>query len=306
MNRNRPLLLVVLLASASLACTLSAPMPGPEVKVGPTIQREIAVDRVGGPGDTAHVALGMGVGELILRPGQGDALIDGVVTYNIAEFEPQVVIDGTQVAVTQSVPKLESIPDIRWGDFRPKFWFEIPKHEDEDGVNRWDLALGGQPIDLAINAGAYQADLELGGIALTGLHVDDGAASVRLAFSEPNPAAMETLSYITGASEVHMLNLGNANMARMRLEGGAGSFDLDFGGELRQDAEIQIDSGLSSVRIAVPAGVPARATVQGDLSEVEVEGEWTGSGSLFEHPGQGPALTFIINSSLGSVRLETK
>ena len=126
MNRNRSLLLVVLLASASLACTLSAPMPGSEVKVGPTIQREIAVDRVGGPGDTAHVELGMGAGELILRPGQGDALIDGVVTYNIADFEPQVVIDGTQVAVTQSAPKLESMPDIRWGDFRPRFWFEIP------------------------------------------------------------------------------------------------------------------------------------------------------------------------------------
>jgi hypothetical protein len=299
------LLIVVLLASASLACTLSAPMPGSEVEVGPTIQREIAVDRVGGPGDTAHVELGMGIGELILRHGQGDALIDGVAVYNFADLEPQVVIDGTQVSVTQSA-------DIRWGDFRstfdfwPRLWFNNPKPEHEGLVNRWDLALGGQPIDLAINAGAYQADLELGGIALTGLRVSDGAASVRLAFSQPNPAEMETLGYVTGASEVHMLNLGNANMARMRLQSGAGSVDLDFGGELRQDAEIQIDSGLGRVRIVVPAGVPARAAVQGDLSEVEVEGDWTGSGSSFQHPGEGPALTFIINSSLGSVRFETR
>lgn len=289
MNRNRMAGVVVLLASAGLACTLSVPFPVSDIKVGPVERSSITVEPVGAPGETARLELSMGAGELTLRPGQSDALLSGTATFNIADFEPEVEVNGSRVVVKQGDLQLEGIPDLR-GD---------------DVINRWDFELGGQPIDLQLNAGAYKADLELGGIRLTGLRISDGAASVRLAFSEPNPVSMETLRYVTGASEVRMQGLANANFAQMRFEGGAGSFELDFGGELRQDAEVRIDSGLSRLRIVVPAGVPARAEVQGELSEVVADGGWSGSGSSYVQSGEGPALTFIINSSLGSVRLET-
>ena len=289
MNRNRIVLVLAIMTAASLACTLSVPFPVSDIKVGPTEQSELTLEPVGAPGDSARLELGIGAGELILRPGQGGTLLAGTVTYNLADLEPEVAIDGTRVTVNQGDLQLDGIPDLRRGEV----------------VNRWDLELGGQPIDLQVTAGAYQADLELGGISLTGLQISDGAASVRLAFSAPNPASMDTLRYVTGASDVRMQGLANANFSQMRFEGGAGSFDLDFGGDLRQDAEIRIEAGLSSVRIVVPAGVPARAEVKGELSEVVADSGWSGSGSSYVHPGEGPALTFIINSSLGSIRLET-
>ena len=289
MRKVRPLLIVGLVAGASLACTLSIPMPPSEIKVGPTEERSIVVDPVGAPGETARLELGMGAGELVLRPGDEGALLAGTATFNIADFEPQVQIDGTRVVVDQGDLQLEGLPDLR----------------GEDMINRWEFALGGQPIDLQINAGAYKADIELGGVSLTGLQISDGAASVRLGFSKPNPTSIGTLRYVTGASDVRLEGLANANFTQMSFEGGAGSFVLDFGGALRQDAEVQIDSGLSSLRIVVPRGVPARAEVQGDLSEVKTSGEWSGSGNSYVHPGEGPALTFIIHSSLGSVQLES-
>lgn len=290
MNRSWVLLVALVLAATSLACTLSVPLPLSDIKVGPTEVSEIRVASVGEPGDTARLELDMGAGELSLRPAPGDLLLTGTVTFNIEDFEPEVEIAGTRVTVNQGDLQLEGIPDLR-GD---------------QVINRWDLELGGQPVDLRINAGAYQADLELGGISLTGLHISDGAASVRLAFSQPNPASMDTFRYVTGASDVHMQELANANFKQMRFEGGAGNFDLDFGGALRQDTEVRIDSGLSSLRIVVPAGMPARVDVQGELSEVTADSGWAGAGSSYVHPGDGPALTFIISSSLGSVRLETR
>jgi len=289
MNRKQIALVVIVLAAASLACTWGGPFPVSDVKVGPPQESALTLEPVGAPGETARLELSMGAGELMLRPGQGDALLSGTVTYNIADFEPEVAIDGTRVTVNQGDLQVEGIPNLR-GD---------------EVINRWDLELGGQPIDLQVNAGAYQADLELGGISLTGLQISDGAASVRLAFSNPNPVSMDTFRYVTGASDVRMQGLANANFTQMQFEGGAGSFDLEFGGDLRQDAEVRIEAGLSSVRIVVPAGVPARAQVQGQVSEVAADGGWSGSGSSYVHPGEGPALTFFIDSSLGSISLET-
>ncbi|MCJ7511704.1 MAG: toast rack family protein [Anaerolineales bacterium] len=289
MKRHILPLVLLSLAVASLACSLTVPIPPSDIKVGPTETRDLRIEPVGAPGDTAQVELGMGAGELVLRPGAGDALISGTATFNISDFEPQVEIDGTRVAVNQGDLQLVGIPDLR----------------GEEIINRWDLRLGKQPIALRVNAGAYKADLDLGGISLVGLNVSDGAASVQLTFSTPNPVSMDTLRYTTGASNVRLDGLGNANFSDMRFEAGAGNYILDFGGELRQDAEVRIDTGLSSLRIIVPKGVPARAEVRGELSEVKAEGEWTGSGTAFAHPGEGSMLTIIINSSLGSVRLET-
>jgi hypothetical protein len=116
---------------------------------------------------------------------------------------------------------------------------------------------------------------------------------------------MDTFRYLTGASDVRMVGLANANFAKMEFEGGAGSYDLDFSGDLQQDAEVRVNSGLSSLRIAVPAGVPARVEVQGELSEVVAGDGWSGTGPVYTHAGEGPALTIIVNSNLGSVELET-
>ena len=49
---------------------------------------------------------------------------------------------------------------------------------------------------------------------------------------------MESLTYDTGASSVTITGLADANFKKMEFKGGAGSFTLDFSGQLRTDGSV--------------------------------------------------------------------
>ena len=68
-------------------------------------------------------------------------------------------------------------------------------------------------MDLTIESGAYDGTFEFGGLSLNNLTIKDGAANVELAFSEPNLVEMSTFRYETGASDVKMSGLANANFS---------------------------------------------------------------------------------------------
>jgi hypothetical protein len=92
-----------------------------------------------------------------------------------------------------------------------------------DSVNEWDLKLGLKPMDLTINGGAYEANFELGGLALTRLRISEGASSTEVHFSQPNPEVMEKFSINTGASQVKLIGLANANPKEIAFSSGAGA-----------------------------------------------------------------------------------
>ena len=167
----------------------------------------------------------------------------------------------------------------------------------------WDFKLGSSPMDLSINAGAYQGDFELGGLSLTGLTVKDGAASVDLSFSKPNPVAMTVLRYETGASQVELKGLSNANFSTMLMSSGAGDYTLDFSGDLRRDATITITTGLSNIELVVPRGIAATLTADTELTNVNVGSSWTKDGNRYSQTGTGPMLTFIIKGGAGNLTL---
>src|SRR3546814_7166011 len=52
---------------------------------------------------------------------------------------------------------------------------------------------------------------ELGGLSLKSLEVKDGASNVDLSFSKSNLVEMSILQYTTGASDVKLTGLANAN-----------------------------------------------------------------------------------------------
>ena len=116
---------------------------------------------------------------------------------------------------------------------------------------------------------------EFGGLSLNNLTIKDGAANVELAFSEPNLVEMSTFSYETGASDVKMSGLANANFSIMDFSSGAGDYTLDFSGELQRDASIKISSGLSNIIVIVPEGVDAVVTVDSGASNVSAGSGWS-------------------------------
>jgi hypothetical protein len=92
----------------------------------------------------------------------------------------------------------------------------------------------------------------------------------------------------------------------MSFEGGAGNYTFDFSGDLQQDANVTIDTGLSDLEILVPTGVSAVVDVDSGLSQVDTVGTWSKEGSSYVSDGSGRKLTIVIKMGTGSLRLVNK
>jgi hypothetical protein len=232
--------------------------------------------------EKVNLALHFGAGELTLSPG-GDGLVSGTATYNLTDFKPTVTTNAGDVLIDQGNYTLNGIPD--WENIR----------------NEWKLKLGDTPMDLTIEAGAYKAEYEFGGLSLTNLTVKDGAAEVKLTFSEPNNAEMKVLRYETGASNVTLKGLANANFALLEFDSGAGNYTLEFTGSLKRDASVNIQTGLSNLTLVIPAGIPVQITVEGGLANTNMPGNWSQNGKIYTQDGEGPALTIIVEIGAGNL-----
>lgn len=270
---------ILVLALASMACGFSFDLPE-QVKAGPEVKEEISV--ADPKEDETRLLLSFGAGNLNLSTGAKN-LVDGTVVYNVEDLKPEIIEDGAQI-------------EIKQGNFQglPPF----------DGMkNEWDLQLGSSPMELEISAGAYEGDFELGGLALTNLTINDGAADVSLSFSELNLAEMSEFNYSTGASDVRMEGLANANFERFIFNGGAGNYTLDFSGDLQRDATVSVDCGLSDLTLIIPQGVNVVITIDSALADINLGDGWSQKGSVYSQQGDGPTLTIIVNMGGGEITI---
>lgn len=275
-------LILLVLALATLACGPNFNINVPRLQTGPT--ETTTVDEANPKTDkTVEVELNLGAGNLKLTGG-ADGLATGTIDTNIAEWKP-------------TIERTDSRLTIRQGENNGLGGFP-----DNDVVNKWDLQLGNEvPMELTINAGAYDGQMELGGMSLERLTVRDGASSVNLSFDEPNQVEMDMLRYNTGASTVTLTGLANANFDDMSFDGGAGTYTLDFSGELQRDATVNVKAGVCTLTIIIPEGTAARINLDGGLTTVKTEGTWSASNDTYETSGTGPQLT--INIDLGAATL---
>ena len=277
-------LVIGVLAAAALACSLDLNIP--RLKTGPT--ETVTINESLPPeGTVMDVAVKMGAGKLNLSGG-ATGLAEGTINYNVAEWKP--TITSTTEALT-----------IEQGSSKDNIG--IPKGEV---VNDWNLKLGDTPINLTLNAGAYEGTVDLSGLRLRNLNIADGASKAEVSFDSVNPEEMEELIYETGASQVTLTGLANANFADMTFKGGAGSYTLDFSGELQRDATVSITSGVSSMRIVVPSSTAAKITVSGGIKNVSQEGTWTVTDDTYSTGGTGPTLTINAEVGVGSLTLVSK
>ncbi|MBM3145854.1 MAG: hypothetical protein FJ010_12990 [Chloroflexi bacterium] len=281
------LTVIATLALAALACGVDLNLPiTTDIKTGPTTIEEIRIPELGSAEEPTELTLAFGAGELFLSPGAENALLEGAATYNVADLKPETRIEGSRVEISNGNLEIRGIPNFQ-----------------EKVENIWQFELGKSPIVLTIKAGAYVGEYELGGLNLTRLHISDGAADVELNFAEPNQAVMQSLRYETGASNIVMTNLANANFETMIFQSGAGNYELDFSGELQDDVEVFIETGLSNITITVPDGTNVEITTEGGLSNVTTRGEWQISGSTYSRTGAGPMLTINVEMGAGNLNL---
>jgi hypothetical protein len=274
------LILVTILLLTSMACTFSVDIP--RVETGNTQSVNIS-ENAPDNNATGFLSIIMGGGRLAIK-GQGDQWVSGKVDYNVSFWQPEVNRSGPNLKITQDTKENIGLPNNKI-------------------VNDWDLAIGNVSTDLEIKAGAYKGNLDFSGIPLTNLQITDGASQAEITFDQLNPEVMKSLIYKTGASQISLYGLANANFNEMQFDGGAGAYTLDFSGELQHDTDVSVNFGLGDVKIIIPKGVPAQVIVDGGLNNVDLTGTWSIDGSVYEVNGTGPKLYFRVKMGLGNLQL---
>jgi len=268
-----------------MACGFRIDLPerqkaGPEVKESITVadpKPAVSGDEVS---DETRLTLSFGAGKLNVSPGAQN-LVDGTVVYNVKELKPEIQKDGNSI-------------EIKQGDFH-----SLPPFDDLK--NEWDLKVTDTPLDLTVQAGAYEGHLELGGLSLRSLTVKDGASHVEISFLEPNQTEMALLRYETGASDVKLTGLANANFSTLKFSGGAGNYTLDFSGELQRDATVTVDSGLGNLSLIIPEHLKATVTVESAAVNISSGSGWTQNGQKYTQKGSGSSLTILVKMAAGNL-----
>jgi hypothetical protein len=276
-----PFLLV--LALMATACGFPVSIPITTITTGPMVTDQITIPAPD-TSKTVDLSLAFGAGTLKVHAG-ASTLVSGTARYNVADFKPVVSSNGSTVRIEQGNWHLTGIPDL------------------SNIKNEWDLSLGNQPLNLSIDAGAYQATYQFGGLALANLTVKDGASDVKMNFASPNLTEMSLLNYETGASNVSITGLGNANFASLIFHSGAGNFTLDFTGGLKRNGSVTIETGVSNTTLVIPSGIPVQLSVNGGLSNVSFGSNWSKSGNLYTQTGTGPQLTMVVHLGAGNLTL---
>lgn len=276
---KRPILILLsILVLSSLACGFTVNLPTAKV----VDKQTMIVNEPYSDAKPTELSIHMGGGELTVQSGASQ-LVEGTIEYNIEKWKPEITRVSREVTIKQTVTNT-----IPFGD---------------DVVNTWDLRLGKEPIDLTIEAGAYEGDVDLTGVPITRLKITDGAGESNLLFSAPNPVRMDSLTYETGASNITLEGLGYSDADVVNFKGGAGNFVLDFSGPLTREMKAFVDGGLGNITIKIPKGMNSRILLSTSLNTISTKGTWTVDNNEYRTNGEGPLLRIEVSVGVGNLNL---
>jgi len=277
-----------LLMLPAMACTITLP----SVKVQAGELREESVQVPLNDAAAANVDINFGAGELRLRPGVEEGLLEADFTYNVDKLKP--VVEENRRGDRLDV-------NLRLDTDGLSFNF------GEDTRNEWDIHLSDQvPMSLDLDLGAAKGRLNLGGVRLTDARIKAGAAEVEIEWDALNPELLDLLNVDAGAASLRMRKLGNAHFDQMNFNGGAGNFDLDFSGDWQESARASIKAGLSNLTLTVPSDVGVKIDT-GDkvLANVNATG-FRRQGTAWVNDAYGESeleLIITIDIGLGNLTL---
>ena len=249
--------------------------------------RNVSMSRQLTEHDHVRVHVEYGAGELNIGSTDEGLLYRMDLRYDEDSFEP--VADATGDRIHLGVESIRRNINVRGGD---------------TGEMTLELARG-VPMDLRLDFGAVRAEMDLAGLALTGLELRTGASESVVDISEPNPAAMKEASFEVGAAEFTALNLGNLNAEHIDIDAGVGSLTLDFGGRWARDAEVSIDMGLGALELRVPEGLGVQLRKDSFLTALDSEG-LVKRGDVYESLDWDDAprrITIDLDAAFGSVEV---
>ena len=236
-----------------------------------------------------RLTLAMSACRLHVTPGETDFWVSGTYRDPTGQLPAVVDLNGPNARISQK--------------YTASGVFSLVQ-----GVPSFHLTLGkARPYLLTLEGGASENELDLGGLPLQRFIVKHGAGRLEVNFSTPNPEVMTLFELSGGAMTFNATNLANANFTEMRLEGGAATYSLDFGGTLRQDCRVRVSTGVSSVDLIVPDATAAKVSVETALAGLDVSNGWSKRDDAFWTTGAvnggGSVLQVDANVAVGALRL---
>jgi len=236
----------------------------------------------------AHLKLEVPLGRVNLQPGGGESLISGKITYNVAELKPAYSVRNRTVTIRQ------------------KFQLLIPTGQV---INDWEFLLGtAHPYSLDVGVGAAEADLDLGGVPLTGFKLASGAGDMTVDFALPNPARLIDARIQTGAGRTTIKNLLNANMEYLRIGAGVGQTVVMCTGDgLSASGRVKIDGGLGEIVLILDEDAPIRVNASVGLGGIDADDGLIRMGKSYQTAAYADAnvrLDVSVSGGVGAIRLE--
>jgi hypothetical protein len=236
-----------------------------------------------------HLWLKLGACRLNLNTGVGEPWVRGIYDGAESGIKPNVQQQGGTATIAQEWKGI-NFPGVL--SRAPSFNLEVSK---------------AKPFMLTLDGGASESTLQLGGLPIQRLLVNHGAGRLRLEFAEPNPLEMSLLRISSGASDMEVRGLANANCAELSLEGGASRYVLDFSGNLKRDMHAQVKVGAAAVEVYVPRETAIKVIHDSFLGGVEVaDGFMHRDGAFWNQAalaGQKPLLNLKVTLALGSLKV---
>lgn len=247
MNRRRgwPGLSLVL---AAIALVGTPPAAGAQSWRSVTMSRQHSGERA------LDVRVRFGAGRLTVKPGEPGTLYRMQLHYDEDSFDPVA----------------------EYGDGRLDLGVEGKKHDFKwrrKETQEMDLQL---PVSVDMNLdlefGAVEAEVDLGGLRLSRLELHTGASESRVDISRPNPLRMSLANMELGAADFRVERLGNLNAEKVTVDAGVGNMVLDFRGEWQGDATVSVDMGLGSLELRFPEGLGVCLIKDTFLTSLDSEG----------------------------------
>jgi len=237
------------------------------------------------------VQLEYGAGHLRVSPSASDLLYRMEVRYDDQQFRPVSEYDRGSGRLKLGVESREHHGGhVRNGD---------QQHASIELSPR-------VPIDLAVQFGAGEADVELGGLALREVHLETGASRTTVSFTQPNRVAARTVKIEAGAAEIRLNGLGNTRAERFEFSGGMGEATLDFGGTWTRNATASLEMGVGSLRLRLPRGLGVKLTKDSFLTSFDASGMVKRGNAWYSRDYEQARyrLDLDINAALGSITVE--
>ena len=211
-----------------------------------TSQRQFAGE------EALRVNLQYGAGRLSILPGSSNSLYRATLRYDANVFSPLNRYEDGELHI-----------GIRDGKIRGR----------NMRAGRLDLLLGTSvPLDLDLEFGAGEADVELGGLRVREAVFQTGASETSIRVSKPNLESCSLAKFEVGAAKLLVEGLGNLRCQDIDVDGGVGEVVLDFTGSWRSDTNVEIDMGLGSLTLRVPKGLGLSVRKSGVLASFDSQG----------------------------------